>query len=164
MTTTSALPGPTPTRVLFVGDDASSPQIAASLLRRLAGDRLVVETADTHELERGGRSDEMLVAMGLNPAEEHLLSSRLLYTADRVVVLGTGLDVARLAGPRYEDWDLEHEDLAGRIEALGAELLAPAVRRPTVLGRLRMLLERVLDRLRTLLESVLHRLRALRRG
>lgn len=153
MTNTATLTAPTPARVLFVGDDASSPQIAASLLRRLAGDRLVVETAGTRELERGGRSDEMLVAMGLNPADGHLLSSRSLHTADRVVVLGTGLDVARLAGPRYEEWDLAHEDLTSRIEALGAELLAPAARQPTVL-----------DRLRTLLEAGLARLRALRRG
>lgn len=139
-----------PARVLFVGDDASSPQIAASLLRRLAGDRLLVETAGTHEFERGGRSDEMLVAMGLDPADEHLLSSRSLHTADRVIVLGTDLDVARLSGPRYEEWDLAQDDLASRVEALAAELLTPPAPRPTLLDRLRALPGAALRRLRTL--------------
>lgn len=150
--TTSTLAAPRPSRVLFVGNDASSPQIAASLLRRLAGDRLLVETAGTRELEPGGRTDEMLVARGLNPAEEQLLSSRSLHSADRVVVLGADLDVARLAGPRYEEWDLAHDDLVSRVEALGVELLTPAAPRPTVLHRLR-----------TLLVTGLHRLRALPR-
>lgn len=148
--TTPAQTALAPARVLFVGDDASSPQIAASLLRRLAGDRLLVETAGTHEFERGGRSDEMLVAMGLDPAEEHLLSSRSLHTADRVVVLGTDLDVARLSGPRYEEWDLAHDDLASRVEALAAELLAPPAPRPTLLDRLRALSGAARARLRTL--------------
>ena len=147
---TTTLPALAPTRVLFVGDDASSPEIAASLLRALAGERLVVETAGTSELEHGGRSDEMLVAMGLNPADEQLLSSRALHTADRVVVLGTGLDVARISGPRYEEWDLADDDLAARVEALGTELLDPPAPGPTLLDRLRALLTAGLDRLRTL--------------
>lgn len=147
--TASTLAAPRPTRVLFVGNDASSPQIAASLLRRLGGDRLIVETAGTQKLEPGGRTDEMLVAMGLNPAEEQLLSSRSLHSADRVVVLGTGLDVARLVGPRYEEWDLAHEDISIRVEALGVELLAPIAPRPTVRHQLRTLLVAGLHRLRT---------------
>lgn len=147
--TASTLAAPRPTRVLFVGNYVSSPQIAASLLRRLGGDRLIVETAGTQKLEPGGRTDEMLVAMGLNPAEEQLLSSRSLHSADRVVVLGTGLDVARLVGPRYEEWDLAHDDLASRVEALGVELFTPAAPRPTVLHRMRTLLVAGLHRLRT---------------
>jgi protein-tyrosine-phosphatase len=113
-------------RVLFVGDDASSPQIAASLLRDAAGDRIAVETAGTQPGDPGGRSDEMLVAMGLNPAEEKQLSARVLHTADRVVVLGADIDVARLPGPSYEEWDLQQEDLASRVEALNEALSAPA--------------------------------------
>jgi protein-tyrosine-phosphatase len=109
-------------RVLFVGQDHSSPQIAASLLQRAAGDRVAVETAGTEPAEPGGRSDEMLVAMGLNPADERPLSVRALHTADRVVALGAGLDVARLPGPRYEEWDIDHEDLATRVQALSDDL------------------------------------------
>ena len=108
---TTTLTVSTRPRVLFVGHDASSPQIAASLLRRLAGDRVTVDTATTQPADPGGRSDEMLVAMGLDPADEQRLSTRALHTADRVISLGAGLDVARLPGPRYEEWDLAQGDL-----------------------------------------------------
>jgi hypothetical protein len=147
MTTASAPPAPTPPQVLFVGDDASSPQIAASLLRRLAGDRVGVDTAGTTAIEPGGRSDEMLVAMGLNPAGEQRLSARALHAADRVVVLGAGLDVAQLPGPRYQEWDLSHDDLIERVQGLSDELSAVPEQRP----------HSMLDRLRMLLRAVRHR-------
>jgi protein-tyrosine-phosphatase len=141
MTTASTLTTPTPPRVLFVGDDASSPQIAASLLRRLVGDRVAVHTAGTTAVEPGGRSDELLVAMGLDPADEQQLSARALHAADRVVVLGAGLDVARLPGPRYQEWDLSHDDLIERVQRLGDELNAVGDQgSPSVLDRLRVLL------------------------
>ena len=38
----------------------------------------------------------MLVMMGLDPAHEERLSVRALSTSDRVIVLGTSLDVARI--------------------------------------------------------------------
>ena len=138
---TTTLTVPTRPRVLFVGHDASSPQIAASLLRRLAGDRVTVDTATTQPSDPGGRSDEMLVAMGLDPADERRLSTRALHTADRVISLGTGLDVARLPGPRYEEWDLTQGDLVTRVHALSDDLTAPPlVRSRTMLDRLRTLL------------------------
>ena len=92
------------TRVLFVGNDESSPERAAGLLRRLAGDRVRVGTASTQ------------------PTAEQRLSSRALYTTDRVVILGAGLDVARLPGPRYEEWDLVDDDLVHRVERLSSQL------------------------------------------
>ena len=136
-------------RVLFVGSDATSPQIAASLLRRAVGDRVVVGTADTQPVERGGRTDEMLVGMGLDPAPEHLLTAASLRTADRVVVLGTDLDVALLPGPRYDHWDLAADDLAERVEALAAELTGPPPPGPWLRLRhgLRVRLERLRQRL-----------------
>jgi protein-tyrosine-phosphatase len=142
MTTTSTLIVPTRPRVLFVGHDASSPQIAASLLRRVAGDRIAVDTAGTQTADPSGRSDEMLVAMGLDPADEQRLSAGALYTADLVVILGAGLDVARLPGPRYEQWDLAEDDLADRVQALSDHLtIAPAAKpRPAAMRRLRTLL------------------------
>jgi protein-tyrosine-phosphatase len=124
-------------RVLFVGDDHTSPQIAASLLRQAAGDRVEVHTAGTQTADPGGRSDEMLVAMGLDPADEQRLSVRELHITDRVVILGTGLDVARLPGPRYEEWDLE-DDLVERVQALTDDLTTPAAApERTLLGRAR---------------------------
>jgi hypothetical protein len=142
MTLPSTGTAPTPPRVLFVGDDASSPEIAASLLRRLAGDRVAVETAGTRPVDAGGRSDEMLVAMGLDPAREQPLSTRVLHTADRVIILGAGLDVARLSGPRYEEWNLADDDLVARVQMLSDDLTAGPVARSG---------SAVLDRLRTLI-------------
>lgn len=137
-------PDPNRPRVLFVGNDASSPQIAASLLRHATGDQVVVATAGTQPADPGGRSDEMLVAMGLDPADEQRLSVRSLHTADRVVALGAGLDVAQLPGPRYEEWDIAHDDLAVRVEALGKDLTTPpaAPPRSPLLNRLQTLLRR----------------------
>ncbi len=114
--------GPTRSRVLFIGNDATSPQIAASLLRRSAGDRVDVVTVGAQRTQPGGRSDEMLVAMGLDPADEQPLSVRSLHTANRVVSLGAGMDVAQIAGPRYEEWDIAQGDLISRVEALSDDL------------------------------------------
>lgn len=145
MTTASTPTAPLRPRVLFVGDDAGSTQIAASLLHRLVGDRVEVSTAATQDADSGGRSDEMLVAMGLNPAEEKRLSAGSLHTADRVVILGTGLDVARLPGPRYEEWDLTDGALVDRVEILSAQLTSVPAARPrrAALHRLRALLASV---------------------
>jgi hypothetical protein len=109
--------------VLFVGDDASSTQIAATLLERLVGDRVAIRTAGAQPPDPGGRADQMLVMMGLDPAHEEPLSVRALRTTDRVVILGTRLDVARVPGRTYEQWDVEDDDLEERVEALAAELL-----------------------------------------
>ena len=67
-----------PPIVLFVGGDASSTQIAESLLRRLVGDRVEIHTAGAQPPNPGGREDQMLVMMGLNPAHEERLSVRAL--------------------------------------------------------------------------------------
>jgi hypothetical protein len=127
--------------VLFVGDDASSPQIAASLLREAARDEIAVDTADTQPADPGGRASEMLVAMGLNPIEEKRLNARALHTADYVVVLGADIDVARLPGPHYEEWDLAHDNLIERVEALRDDLTTPPAQQPrsSILDRLRAL-------------------------
>lgn len=126
-------------RVLFIGHDASSPQIAASLLIQLAGDRIDIDTAGTRPGDPGGQADEMLVAMGLNPTQEHRVSLHSLNVADRVISLGIGLDVARVGGARYEEWDLARGDLVDRIETLSHDLLRPPVQEPKtrVLARVR---------------------------
>lgn len=141
MTDLATLPRGRRPRVLFVGHDTGSPQIAASVLRQVAGNAVVVGTSGTQSGDRAGRVDEMLVAMGLDPAGEHPLSAGALRAADRVVVLDTDVDVARLPGPRYEQWDLEAEDLLGRVEALADELTAePPATPTTTVQRLRSLL------------------------
>lgn len=109
--------------ILFVGDDASSTQIAESLLRQLVGDLVEIHTAGAQPPNPGGREDQMLLMMGLNPTHEERLSVRALNTSDRVIILGTGLDVARVPGRRYEEWDLDDGRLDDRVESLAAELL-----------------------------------------
>ncbi|HEY0239108.1 MAG TPA: hypothetical protein VGC37_10690 [Friedmanniella sp.] len=116
---------PLPT-VLFVGDDASSTQIAETLLRRLVGDQVEIRTAGAQQPDPGGRADQMLVMMGLDPAHEEPLSVRWLNTSTRVVILSTTLDVARVPGRVYEQWDVENDDLQARVRTLAIELLSPA--------------------------------------
>lgn len=124
-------------RVLFVDRDGASPQVAAGLMDRVVGDLVEVSTAVTETADPGGRSDEMLVGMGLNPSEHRRLNSGALYAADRVVALSTGLDVARISGAQYEEWDLAREDLLTRVEALGDDLTTRPVGRLGWLNRLR---------------------------
>lgn len=130
-----------PHHILFVGDDGST-QIAASLLRRLIGDRAEVGTAGVDRADPGSRQDEMLVAMGLDPADGQRLSARVLRSADQVIALGPGVDVARVPGPRYEEWDVTAGNLVGRVETLATELTAvptEAAAEP-LLARMRTLL------------------------
>ena len=108
--------------VLFVGDDAASTQIAETLLRNLVGDRVVIRTAGAQLPDPGGRADQLLVMMGLDPAHEERLSVSSLHAADRVVILSTTLDVARVPGRTYEEWDVE-DDLAAHVRALAVDLL-----------------------------------------
>lgn len=115
-----------PRRILFVGDDGST-HIAAGLLRHLIGNRAEVSTAGVDRADPGSRQDEMLVAMGLDPADGQRLSARVLRSADQVIALGPGVDVARLAGPRYEEWDVTDGNLSGRIESLASELTAVSI-------------------------------------
>ena len=110
-------------QVLFVGDDASSTQIAATVLRRLVGDQVEIRTAGAQRPDPGGRADQMLVMMGLDPAHEERLSAASLRWADRVVVLSTTLDVARVPGKTYEEWDVESDDLQQRVRVLAVDLL-----------------------------------------
>ncbi len=143
MTIASTLARSTRPRVLFVDRDGGSPQIAASLFRQLAGDQVDVFTAVTKPVDPTSRSDEMLVGMGLNPADKQPLSSRQLHAADRVIVLGTDLDVARLPGPRYEAWDLTQDDIASRVQTLSEEFTAEPSAEPRLLHRLRHRLTRI---------------------
>jgi hypothetical protein len=108
--------------VLFVGDDAASTQIAETLLRNLVGDRVEIRTAGAQLPDPGGRADQLLVMMGLDPAHEERLSVSSLHAADRVVILSTTLDVARVPGRTYEEWDVE-DDLAAHVRALAVDLL-----------------------------------------
>jgi len=149
-------------RVLFVGDDASSPDIAASLLRSLVGEQVEIRTAGAQRPEPGGRGDDILVQMGLNPASEERLSAHSLTVADHVVVLGTHLDVARVAGRTYEVWDVENDDLASRVRRLAVALLGGADDVPPRWSRARRLVERA-RRLR-LVRAVADRLRRLRQA
>ncbi|SER06289.1 Protein-tyrosine-phosphatase [Microlunatus flavus] len=126
--------------MLFVGDDASSPDIAASMLRRLVGDRVEIRTAGAQRPDPGGRGDDILVQMGLNPASEERLSAQALNVADHVVVLGTHLDVARVAGRTYEEWDVEQDDLAGRVRRLAVDLLGGTEDEPFRRSRVRRVL------------------------
>jgi len=137
--------------VLFVGDDAGSTQIAECLLQRLVGNRVEIRTAGAQPPNPGGREDQMLVMMGLNPAHEERLTARALATSDRVIVLGTSLDVARVPGRRYEEWDLDDRSLEDHVEALAGELTrtqAAAASTPARQPRCRLVGQRIRQRIK----------------
>lgn len=134
--------------VLFVGDDAASTQIAETLLRDLVGDQVEIRTAGAQLPDPGGRADQMLVMMGLDPAHEERLSVSSLHAADRVVILSTTLDVARVPGRTYEEWDVEDDDLAARVRVLAVDLLG---REPDRRTRPMDVVRRILALLRTTL-------------
>lgn len=134
-------PASRPHQILFVGDDGST-HIAAALLHRLVGERADIGTAGHDRADPGSHQDEMLVAMGLDPADGQRLSARALRGADQVIALGPGVDVARLPGPSYEEWDVTDGNLVGRIETLAGELTAVPTEHapPPAFARLRTLL------------------------
>lgn len=122
--------------VMFIGDDASSTQIAESLLRLLVGEDVQIHTAGARQPDPGGREDQMLVMMGLNPAHEEPIRVRLLNTSDWVIILGANLDVARVPGRRYEEWDITTDDLEERVAHLAAKLTRGTDGPPPKLGQI----------------------------
>jgi len=102
--------------VLFVCvHNAGRSQMAAALLRRLAGDRVVVRSAGSAPASaiHAGVLDA-LREIGLDVAEERpqRLTDASVRTADVVVTMGCGDACPVLPGKRYEDWQVS--DPAGK--------------------------------------------------
>ena len=131
--------------VLFVYvHNAGRSQIAAALLSRHAGDRVVVRSAGTAPAETINPAvleamDEIgidLVAAGAKPK---VLTDDAVEASDVVITMGCGDECPFFPGKRYLDWELDdpagqglaavrpiRDEIDRRVRALIAELLPPA--------------------------------------
>ena len=146
-------PGPGPTQhavpeVLFVCvQNAGRSQLAAGILRQLAGDRVLVRTAGSAPAGAVRATivtalDEIGVPLGGEFPKP--LTDEAVRAADVVVTMGCGDACPVYPGRRYLDWDIEdpvgkplervraiRDDIEARVRALLAELVPDADRSPT---------------------------------
>ncbi|QHC67837.1 low molecular weight phosphatase family protein [Rathayibacter sp. VKM Ac-2759] len=128
--------------VLFVcRKNGGKSQMAAALLRDLAGDEVAVVSAGTAPGDAlNGQSVESLTELGIDLGDEHpkALTDEMLRAADVVVVLGAEAQVEEVPGPRYETWitdepsergiegmermRLVRDDIRARVQGLRARL------------------------------------------
>jgi ArsR family transcriptional regulator len=126
--------------VLFVCvQNAGRSQLAAGILRRLAGDRVLVRTAGSAPATAVRTTvvaalDEIGVSLGGEFPKP--LTDEVVRAADVVVTMGCGDACPVYPGRQYLDWDLEdpvgkplevvrgiRDDIEGRVRALLAELI-----------------------------------------
>jgi protein-tyrosine-phosphatase len=103
-------------RVLFVCvHNAGRSQMAAGLLRELAGDQVRVETAGSAPADEiNPMAVEAMAERGIDLAAEFPkpLRDEAVREADVVITMGCGDACPFYPGKRYEDWELE--DPAGK--------------------------------------------------
>jgi protein-tyrosine-phosphatase len=125
--------------VLFVCvHNAGRSQMAAALLARRAGDRVVVRSAGSEPADRLHPAVlEAMAEVGIDLAGERptLLRADDVRTADVVITMGCGDACPVYPGIRYEDWELP--DPAGRPIDEVREI------RDEIDGRVRALLEQL---------------------
>ena len=119
--------------------NAGRSQMAAGLLRKLAGDRLDVRSAGSDPAETlNPAAVEAMAELGLDIAAEQprLLADDFVREADAVVTMGCGDSCPFYPGKRYEDWELEdpagkdletvrriRDEIGDRVRALASSLL-----------------------------------------
>lgn len=135
----SAPPDGIPTVLFVCVQNAGRSQLAAALLRQLAGDRVTVLTAGSQPAGEVRQTvvralDE--VGVPLNGEFPKPLTDDAVRAADVVVTMGCGDACPIYPGRRYLDWDLEdpvgkslpavreiRDDIEARVRALLAELV-----------------------------------------
>ena len=102
--------------VLFVCvHNAGRSQMAAGLLRQLAGDAVTVRSAGSEPAEHlNPRVIEAMKEIGVDVSAElpKPLTGNMVKAADVVITMGCGDACPIYPGKRYEDWELE--DPAGK--------------------------------------------------
>jgi arsenate reductase len=102
--------------VLFVCvHNAGRSQMAAGLLKQLAGGRVTVRSAGSEPAEHlNPRVVEAMREVGIDISEEFPkpLTGAMVKAADVVITMGCGDSCPIYPGKRYEDWELE--DPAGK--------------------------------------------------
>ncbi|MHA7665016.1 arsenate-mycothiol transferase ArsC [Mycolicibacterium sp. HS_4_1] len=132
-------------KVLFVcKSNSGKSQMAAGLMRQLAGDRIEVYSAGTDPgTAVNALSVESLREVGADMSGEHPkpIDPELVRDVDVVVVLGRQARVEPVAGTRFETWDTDEpsergidgiermrlirDDIAARVKRLAHELNQP---------------------------------------
>ena len=132
-------------RALFVClHNAGRSQMSAALFKRAAAGRHEAESAGTTPGDRvHPEVVEVMQELGIDLADRvpQLLTREAAERADIVVTMGCGDQCPYIPGKRYVDWELEdpkgrpleevratRDEIAGRVEALVAELDAVAAR------------------------------------
>jgi arsenate-mycothiol transferase len=119
-------------------------QMAAGLLRRIAGDRIDIYSAGTQPGSAlNALSAQVLAEVGIDTSHESTkpIDPVLLESMTTVVTLGREARVDRVDGPRFEEWDtdepsergidgiermrLVRDDIAARVAILMDELVPP---------------------------------------
>ncbi len=128
--------------VLFVcSKNGGKSQLAAGLMRDLAGDVVTVYSAGTKPAESlNGQAVESLAEVGIDVAGEYPkpVTDEVLNSVDAVIVLGTEAKLDPPAGKRFEIWEtdepsergiqgmermrLVRDDIKTRVQALYNEL------------------------------------------
>ncbi|MCZ9882361.1 arsenate-mycothiol transferase ArsC [Arthrobacter sp. B2a2-09] len=134
---------PTTPSVLFVcSRNGGKSQLAAGLMRDLAGDAVTVHSAGTKPCaELNPESVESLNELGIDITGEHPkpVTDEVLNAADVVVILGTEAKLEPHGTARFETWEtdepstrglegmermrLVRDDIKSRVQKLYAELL-----------------------------------------
>jgi arsenate reductase len=126
--------------VLFVCvHNAGRSQMAAALVARHAGDRVVVRSAGTEPADRINPAViEAMQEIGidLSSTVPKLLTDESVRASDVVITMGCGDACPIYPGTRYEDWELEdpagktleevrpiRDEIDARVRVLLAELL-----------------------------------------
>ena len=136
-------------KVLFVcSSNSGKSQMAAGLMRQLAGNRIEAYSAGTDPgTALNALSVESLREVGADMSGEHPkpIDPALIRDVDVVVVLGRQTRVEPVAGTRFETWDTDEpsergidgiermrlirDDIAARVQDLAHEL-NPSVSQP----------------------------------
>ncbi|MFK4834797.1 metalloregulator ArsR/SmtB family transcription factor [Microbacterium sp. ZW T2_14] len=136
----SGRPSATPTVLFVCVQNAGRSQIAAGILRQLAGDRVAVRTAGSQPASDVRQAivatlDEIGVPLGGEFPKP--LTDEVVRAADVVITMGCGDACPIYPGRRYLDWDLEdpvgkspariraiRDDIEARVRELLNDLVA----------------------------------------
>jgi protein-tyrosine-phosphatase len=109
------VPTDRPTVLFVCVHNAGRSQMAAGLLAKLAGDRVVVRSAGSDPADQlNPAAVEAMAEIGVDIAGgvPKLLDTDAVREADAVITMGCGDACPIFPGKRYEDWELE--DPAGK--------------------------------------------------
>ena len=141
MTTEKTTQRKTPAVLFVCSKNGGKSQLAAGIMRDLAGDSIAVYSAGTKPGKSlNAQAVESLIELGIDITGEHPkpVTDEVLDTVDAVIVLGTEAKLEPHEGPRFEVWEtdepsergiegmermrLVRDDIKNRVQKLYADL------------------------------------------